>query len=217
MGVHDALGVTRRPRGEGHDRRCVRVDGQRVLQGIAVQQRVERDGPAGQLGVRRVPHHQPPWLGRAAEEGPVDLQVVGVAEVVGGDHHVGRGRSQDVVDLLGPVEVHDRYHGGTEVGGGPEGDARLGPVRQLDHDDVTGADPRGPVDVTERPPPRADLGAHVEGLVTTAAESPGDQCAERGVVPPPLSAVLPGQCVGHRTQSPPLRHGPAPLPHDRPP
>ena len=74
------------------------------------------------------------------EEGRIDRQVVGVAEVVGRDDDRGARGAEDVPDLLGAVEVHDRHHHRAEVGGGPERDAGLHPVGQLDHDDVAGTD-----------------------------------------------------------------------------
>ena len=72
--------------------------------------------------------------------GRVGRQVVGVAEAVGGHDHIGPVAPEDVVDLLGPVEVDDRHDHGPEVGGGPERDAGLDPVGELQDDDVAGPD-----------------------------------------------------------------------------
>jgi hypothetical protein len=143
VGVHDPLGITCRARREAHHGRSVRIDRHRLGQGRTVQPRAERRGRGGQLGVRRLPHHQPLGVGRTGQERLVEVEVVGMAEAIGGHDDVGGRGPEDVVDLLGPVEVHDRDDHRPQVGGGPEGDARLDPVRELDDYHVTRSDPPG--------------------------------------------------------------------------
>ena len=53
---------------------------------------------------------------RSGEQLVVHDEVVGVAEPVGGDDDVGLDRPEDVVDLLGAVEVDDRDDDRAQVG-----------------------------------------------------------------------------------------------------
>jgi hypothetical protein len=74
-------------------------------------------------------------LGPFEAAGEVGDEVT-VAELVGGHEHLRAGLAQDVVDLLGPVEVHDRYEHDTEHRRAVERDPGLEAVRHLERDDV---------------------------------------------------------------------------------
>ena len=137
--VHDTLRITRRPRCEPDDDRGVGVHRHRAGHRLVVEQRLERRRPRGQIRPGRVPHHQPQRPGPLLQQFGVGGQVVAVPEAVGRHHDVRRGGPDDVADLLRTVEVDDRDHDGPEVRRGPERDARLHPVRQLDDDDVARA------------------------------------------------------------------------------
>ena len=89
------------------------------------------------------PTTQPARPGPIGEEALPHRQVVGEPEAVGGDDDGGVGGVEDVVDLLGAVEVHDRDDHRAEVGGRPERDAGLDPVGELEHDHVAGPDAVG--------------------------------------------------------------------------
>ena len=89
----------------------------------------ERRGAGGERRRRGVADDQPARARALGEQLLVHREVVGEAEAVGGDDDRRVGGAEDVVDLLGAVEVHDRHDDGAEVGGGPEGDAGLDPVR----------------------------------------------------------------------------------------
>ncbi len=115
--------------------------------------------PAGRPAAAVSPTTSHRGTGSSGQQVGVGGQVVVVAEPVGGHHHVGRGDPQDVVDLLGPVEVHDGDDHRPEVGGRPEGDAGLHPVGQLDDHDR----PRA-----RRPGPRSDAASERAARSTSA-------------------------------------------------
>ena len=100
---------------------------------------------------------------------------------------------EDVVDLLGPVEVDDGHDDGPEVGGGPEGDAGLDPVRQLEHDDVAGADAPGPQRAGERAGPP---GRRRRRCRATAGPSSAPGTARRPSRPRPSATIVAEGGVG---------------------
>ena len=173
---------------------------------IAVEHRVERArAPGRQLGRRRVADHQPPGRRVIGHERLVGGEVVVVAEAVGGHDHRRRDGAEDVVDLLGPVEVHDRHDDRTEVGRRPERDAGLHPVRELEHDDVAGPDAVGAQRTGQRRAGRstsANVPRHGRTFERTLKAMsprrprPRRPVAEGVVVPPPLGAVARGEVLG---------------------
>ena len=112
-------------------------------------------------------------------------------------------RAEDVADLLLAVEVDDGHDDGTEVGGRPERDAGLQPVRELEHEHVARPDaPRAErgrqrtrrlVDVGEGAAPRAELRVDVERHVTHGIEPGRHHVAQPVVGPPPLGDVPLGE------------------------
>ena len=207
LAVDDALRVTGRPRGEGHDGRGIGVDGGRCEAGRFVEHRGERPSRTGQRTGRRAGHE--PELGRpAAHEVLVDIQIVGATESVGGHDHVRMHGAEDVVELLRPVEVHDGDDDGTEIGRRPEGDARLDPVGQLEGDDAARADapggecggegPGGPVDLVEGPVPGVDVRVHPEADPPEAGQALRHQRGEGGVTPPSLGQIPLAQLIRQR-------------------
>ena len=65
-------------------------------------------------------------------------------EAVRGHQHPRAGLAQDVAQLLRAVEVDDRHQRRAEHGDAVEGLGGLGPVRELERDDVAGPDPEAP-------------------------------------------------------------------------
>ncbi len=136
---------------------------------------------------------EPQRVGVVREQAFVEFEVVAVAEAIDGHDDVGLGGPQDVPDFLRAVEMNDRHHHGADVGRGPERDAGLRPVRQLEHRDITRADalglqrrgerPGGAIDVGESPPERPELRMHLEGHVGLVRQSGGHHLAQRLVGP----------------------------------
>ena len=89
-----------------------------------------------------------------------------MAEAVCCDNERWLGDAEDVLELLCPVEVHDGHHDRAGIGGAPERDGGLYPVRELeDHDvarpDVVVAQPAGespgvPIEVGDGAAPGPD-------------------------------------------------------------
>ena len=114
-----------------------------------------------------------------------------VAEPVGGHERLHPGAPEDVADLLGAVEVHDRHDDRAEVRDRVERGRRLDPVRELERDRVAGPDAPGAqarrdpareiVDLAERAAERAALRAHRERVIGNRAQtrSPGSGRASR--------------------------------------
>ena len=220
--VDDALRVAGGAGGEADERGRVGVDRRSGSASGSASSRsangVARGGQRRRPACRRPPASGGP--GRSASSVVVDGEVVGVAEAVGGDDDGRLGGLEDVVDLLGAVEVHDRHDDGAEVGGGPERDAGLDPVRQLEHDDVAGPDAAGAAATRPGagPPgrrrrtcrPRAHLRPHVELDVRRSCARPvGHHLPERGVGPPALGQVALGQVAG-TARSPQRSRHPSP-------
>ena len=207
--VDHALRVLGGARGEADERRRVGVDGGGPGDRVGVEQRRRTAWPRpGSVAGGRVADDEPARdrVGAASSVVP-HRQVVGVAEAVGGDDDGGLGGAEDVVDLLGAVEVHDRHDDGAEVGGGPERDAGLDPVRAAGgrrrrparrpgRRSVAGERPGGPVDVGEGAGPRAaPSSARGTRRRPSLAEAVGDHRAEGAVVPPALGPVALRQVV----------------------
>ena len=138
MGVDHALGIAGGSGGEGDDRRSVRVDAHRTGHGVGVEQTVEGDRINRRRRSRCV--HDGPRDVVSGQQLGVGRDVVAVAEPVWGDGERRLGHLDDVGDLLGAVEVHDRDDDGTGVRGSPERDRRLDPVGQLEQNDVSRTD-----------------------------------------------------------------------------
>ena len=154
-----------------------------------------------------------------ADHGHVDIQVRLVPEVpeaLGGDDDARLRGREDVADLLRAVEVHDRDHDSTENGGRPEGRGRLHPVRQLEDDDVTGADaafaqsrgePAGEIlDLADGARPRPDGRVHLELHLAAGRPSAGQQITDGIPCPPTVLLVALDQTGGdlaHVSCSPP--------------
>ncbi len=215
VGVDHALGVAGGARREADDRRRVGIYRRDTGDRVSVEERLERDGPRRQIGRRCRAHDEPLGAGSAVQHLAVDLEMVGVAEPIGCHHHRRLGGAEDVIDLFGRVEVDDRHDDGTEIGRGPERDAGLDPVGELEDHDVAGPDaarPQGageragrPVDVAERPRPRADLGVHPERNVGHRPEALLHHRAERVVGPPALGEIALAQLARYLTKRPPGR------------
>ena len=139
-------------------------------------------------------------------------QVVELTEAVRGDDNVGLHRANDVVELLGPVEMHDGHDGCADIGGTPERDRSLHPVRQLEQHHVPRADPLGlqppgkgsglGVDISHRSAPGSGRRVHVEGLGPLGGQAVGDHHAQRGVGPMAIRDVSLNQFGGHGTKRP---------------
>ena len=136
--------------------------------------------------------------------------MVEVAEAVGGDDDVGLGGPEDVLDLLGAVEVHDRHDHGAEVGGGPERDAGLDPVRELEHDEVAGPTPRARSSAASERAARStsakvpDHGRTFDRTWNARGPCPrpvGDHRPEGGVGPPALGPVALGEVARQRASA----------------
>ena len=65
------------------------------------------------------------------------------AEAIGGDQRPGARLPQDVTDLTVPVDVDDGHDHHAELQQPVEGRRGLGPVGELERDDVAGTDPAG--------------------------------------------------------------------------
>ena len=139
---------------------------------------------------------------------PLWSNVSYVAEVVGlpeasRRHDDVRLHATRTSHLLWPVEVHDRDDDRPELGGAPERDGRLDPVRQLEYDDVAGPDAAGPqgggegpgrlVDLAERAAPWPLLRAHDELGIGQLSDCAGHGDAQRLVGPP-----APGEVALHQ-------------------
>ncbi len=233
VGVHDALRVSGRAGGEADECRFRRIDLggsiDRPSDRRGVEQVREADRGARQRRGGFVADDDPRGYLVTDHQLAVQREVVDVPEARGRHHRGGARHREDVVDLLRAVEVHDRHHHRTQVDRRPEGDAGLGPVRQLHHHHVAGADATGaqrrgegsggPVDVAERAGPWSHRGVHVEVDLGHGPESVGHDLAERTPLPVTLGPVALGQLVGDPTQTPPaivvlchvrLRHHSAP-------
>ena len=76
------------------------------------------------------------------------------------------GDAEDVLEFFRPVEVDDGHHDSAGIGGTPERDRGLDPVRELEQHDVAGPDvvvaeppretPGVPVDLGDRAAPGSD-------------------------------------------------------------
>ena len=197
VGMDDTLRVAGRPRRERHDGGVVGIDGDRLPEGIVLERRTERQCVVGNdpLGI-----HDPPGDAELGDDVGQVRGVVAATEAVRRHEHGRVGGTEDVVELLRAVEVHDRHDHGAGEGGAPERDGRLPPVGQLHHDDVARDDPlpdqpRGersgrPADVADRAPPGADLGVDHEGELVRALQPLVHERAEAPVVPPALLEVV---------------------------
>ena len=170
--VHDSLRIRRRARRVRDERRRARVDGgdlvDRLVGNEVGEREIARVGGRALLADDRDPFE----VGqRGAHAGEVGEEVL-MAEAIGGDERLHPRLAQDVADLLGAVEVHDRHHDRAEVRDRVEGRGRLEPVRELERDRVARLDPAGAqpggdtprqrVDVAERASVRLAVGVHGE-------------------------------------------------------
>ena len=213
--VDHALGVLRGPRREGDQSGRIGIHREARVDRRSVEPVGEALGSGGQGGGGGVADHQPPRPRAVGEHGLPHRQVVEHAEPVRRDHDRGIGGVEDVRHLLGAVEVHDRDHHGAQVGGGPERDAGLHPVGQLEHDDVAGPDAvrrqRGgegacrAVHVGHGAGPRPHLGSDVERRRGALAEAVLDHRSEGAVVPPPRIPIVLRQ-LARRAPKRPLSH-----------
>ena len=118
--VDDAFRVARGPRGEADDRRRSGSTDIGPVEWIGPSSESNGTAPGGRSPAGDSPTTSQRTPGAAGQERPVVGQIVVVTEAVGGDHDRRRGRRQDVVDLLRPVEVHDGDDHRPQVGGRPE-------------------------------------------------------------------------------------------------
>ena len=128
-----------------------------------------------------------------------------MTEVVGRDERLHARLAEDVANFLGTVEVHDRNHDRAEIRDRVKGDRGLRPVRELERDDVAGADaarshagrqPAGaPVDLAEGSAVRVAVGAHDERVVRGVAQPGGQQFTQALVAPETLSDVAISVCL----------------------
>ena len=163
--------------------------------------------------------HEPRRVGAVAEQRLVGRQVVGLPEAGRGHDDVGLHDVEDVAHLLRPVEVHDRHDDRAELRGAPEGDRRLDPVRQLEHDDVARSDAPGlerrgersgrPVDLAEGAAPRPDLRVDDElgiGQPRRPRRPPWRRASRRSTSPRRCTGrpARWGRCGGPRRRVPPV-------------
>ena len=195
MRVDDALGVGGGTRRVADDDGGVGVGGRGGDVFAFEDEVVERDR-ARRLGVAH--HGHEVELGGALDAAGEVADEVAVAEAVGRDQRLCPGLPQDVVDLLGPVEVHDRHEHHAEHRGAVERDAGLEAVRHLEGDDVAfanaagrqaGSEPAGEhVELTHRVARRPGVRPHAELEPGVGRQAVHDVACERVVGP-----VTPGE------------------------
>ena len=135
--VDDALGIRRRARCVGDECRRARVDGRRHVERIVRDEIGEPDeiAPGGIAD-----HGRPFEIGKIAAQAVEIREEVLMAEAVGGHERLHARLAEDVPDLLGTVEVHDRHDHRAQERRCVERRGGLHPVRQLERDDVTRSD-----------------------------------------------------------------------------
>ena len=217
MGVDDTLGCCRGPRGVADERRAVRVNESRLIERIGIP----GDGLRPRQDVRADVRQRPSVgrddddrleVGETCDRGLEIGQVVLPAEPVGRDEGAGSALPQDVTDLLGPVDVHDGDHHDAQWEKPVEAGDRLGPVGQLEGDDIACDDAlttQGHGESATEIPHLTD-GA-VEGSGPGAHPAPhrrGPHHAAKGdvgqgvVVPPPHVRVVTGEVGPGRPKTP---------------
>ena len=137
VGVDHPLGVGGGARRPGHEGGRRGIHRRRRAHRVVVEQCRERR-PAPGVVAGDVDTLEGREL---VDEGVQRREVVDGPEVVGGHEHLGAGSVEDVADLFGAVEVHDRHHHRSEEAGAVEEQRRLDPVGQLEGDHVAGTDP----------------------------------------------------------------------------
>ena len=198
VGVDDALGIPGRARGEGDQGRRGKVDRHGSVNRLGIEQALKGYGTGRELFCWCCPDDGPP--GRpVTQQVLVGGEIVGVAELVGSDDELGLGDADDVLEFLGTVEVDDGHHDGAGVGGAPEGDRGLHPVRELEHDDVAGSDAvvaepsseasGGLIDVGDGAAPWPHRRMHDECSVAHGVEALCDQITQTVLGPPALGEV----------------------------
>ena len=142
VAVHHPLGIARGARRVGEDAHRIGI---RTSDGFRGHGRVDH-GPRNtrhprvrQLVVARRHHDVQLQIGELVGSRTVDdVEVVDVAEAIGGDVGPSAALPQDEAHLLRPVDVHDRHEHVAAQRESVEGNDGFAPVRQLERDRVTG-------------------------------------------------------------------------------
>ncbi len=192
-GVHDALGLGRRPRRVEQVEELLGVHGLgRAVVGGAGHEVVVPLVPAlhhGDVGLGAADHHHVLDGGRVLEgDVGVGLEGDGLGPpppAVGGDQDLGLGVVDPVAQGVGREPAEDHAVGGADAGAGEHGHRQLGDHREVDVDPVAPFDPQGLEDVGEPGHLGRELGVgDGAGVARLALPVVGDLVAPtRGHVP----------------------------------